>query len=97
MKTMERIGIQELIRHAGQYVERARHGETIDITDGDATVARLTPVASDDATLDVLIAQGLINPPAGSLDELLDTPGAIGPPGGPSTDVILSELREERS
>ncbi|WP_157902783.1 type II toxin-antitoxin system Phd/YefM family antitoxin [Streptomyces jeddahensis] len=94
---MERIGIQELIRHAGTYVERARHGEVIDITDGDATIARLTPVTGDDATLDVLIAQGLVVPPSGSFDELIDTPGVAGPVGAHSTEAILDELREDRS
>ncbi|WP_419995808.1 type II toxin-antitoxin system Phd/YefM family antitoxin [Streptomyces boninensis] len=94
---MEQIGIQELIQHVSRYVERVRRGEVIEITDDGATVARITPVSHDETTLDVLIAQGLVVPPSGSFDELLESPGASGRPGAPPTDVILSELREDRS
>jgi antitoxin (DNA-binding transcriptional repressor) of toxin-antitoxin stability system len=72
---MERIGIQELVEHADRYLERARLGETIEITDGRAAIARLTPAVNDDTALDVMIAQGLVVPASGSLDELLNTPG----------------------
>lgn len=44
---MERIGVRELRQHASRYLERVRHGETLEVTDRGRPVARLVPVSTD--------------------------------------------------
>lgn len=44
---MEKIGVRELRQHASRYLERVRHGETLEVTDRGRLVARLVPVSSD--------------------------------------------------
>jgi prevent-host-death family protein len=44
---METIGVRELRQHASRYLERVRHGETLEVTDRGRPVARLVPVSSD--------------------------------------------------
>ena len=44
---MESIGVRELRQHASRYLERVRHGETLEVTDRGRPVARLVPVGSD--------------------------------------------------
>ena len=39
--------MRELRQHASRYLERVRHGETLEVTDRGRPVARLVPVASD--------------------------------------------------
>lgn len=44
---MESIGIRELRQHASRYLERVRHGETLEVTDRGHPVARLVPFSTD--------------------------------------------------
>lgn len=39
--------MRELRQHASRYLERVRHGETLEVTDRGRPVARLVPVGSD--------------------------------------------------
>lgn len=47
MLHMDRIGVRELRQHASRYLERVRHGETLEVTDRGRPVARLVPVSTD--------------------------------------------------
>lgn len=39
--------MRELRQHASRYLERVRHGETLEVTDRGRPVARLVPLSSD--------------------------------------------------
>lgn len=41
---MTRIGVTELRQRAGEYVRRARDGETIEVTNRGRPIARLVPI-----------------------------------------------------
>jgi prevent-host-death family protein len=44
---MDSIGVRELRQHASRYLERVRHGETLQVTARGRPVARLVPVGAD--------------------------------------------------
>lgn len=76
---MERIGIRELRQHASRWIDRARAGESIEVTDRDELVAFLVPAQRQDSTRDRLIAEGRLVP-AANPGGLRDLPAAHHPP-----------------
>ena len=90
---MARIGIRELRQNASEYVRRAEKGETIEVTDRGRPVAQLTPLPQPKSILDRWIAEGKARPATGRLEDL--PPPRPLPPGSPSTQQILDELRED--
>lgn len=90
---MVRIGIRELRQNASEYVRRAEKGETIEVTDRGRPVAHLTPLPQPMSVLERWIAEGKATRPTGNWADLpLARPL---PPGSPSTQQILDELRED--
>lgn len=85
---MESIGVRELRQHASRYLERVRHGETLEVTDRGRPVARLVPVASDLWT--DMVASGKVTL-AGNDTDLVDEP-----PGEYDVDAstALAAMRE---
>ncbi len=55
-----RAGIRELRQHLSRYVDRVRAGETIDVTDHGALVARLVPAVDTASEIATLEARGLV-------------------------------------
>jgi prevent-host-death family protein len=90
---MARIGIRELRQNASEYVRRAEKGETIEVTDRGRPVAQLTPLPRPMSVIDRWIAEGKSTRAIGRLEEL--PPPKPLPPGSPSTQQILDELRED--
>ena len=91
---MERVGIREFQRRAGELVRRAHDGEVFEITNRGRPVARLIPPAT--STLGRLIAEGRVTPPAAS-GSLGDLPPPIRPkPGRPLPSEILEEMRADK-
>jgi prevent-host-death family protein len=70
---MESIGVGELGEHAAQYVERAKAGERIVVTEQGEPVAYLVP-AEKRSIVDQLIAAGQLKPAVGDIRDLLPVP-----------------------
>lgn len=86
MSATTTVGIGELRTHLSHYVERARDGEELLITDHGRPVARLAPLGNDDAHLLGLIAAGIVRPPITSKDDI-DKPEPVRA-SGTVTDLI---------
>ena len=92
---VERIGIRELRIHTSRAVRRAMSGERIVITVNGAPVAQLGPLnaGSGAASVDDLVAAGLLRRPRSASPPPAPAPVAAPTPGTTSTEV----LREHRS
>jgi len=89
---MDRIGIRELRNNAAGAVRRARSGQRIIITVDGVAAAELGPLSAEAerATLDDLVAAGLVRPPKTS--EPAPAPDPL-PGGRRSTGEVLDEQR----
>lgn len=91
---MDRVGIRELRQHASRVVERVEAGETIEVTNHGRLVARLVPIDRPRTRgYEELVAAGLIRRGRGNV---LDVEPIVAPPGSPSSEEILDEMRAER-
>lgn len=70
---MASIGIRELRQHASRYLERVRHGETLEVTDRGRPVARLVPFNADPWT--DLVARGRVIVAEDQVDVVDEPPG----------------------
>lgn len=96
---MDSIGVRELRQNASRYLERVKHGESIEVTERGVPIAVLGPVPMVKKTrIEELIEQGILIPGEGNLGEILSRPTPPMDPDydGPSTAQILDELREDR-
>ena len=85
-----RIGIRELRQNLSRTLERARRGETIEVTKDGDPVARIVPVTHA-TTLDQLIAEGKATRGKGTLAEYL----AKHRPRASTTGISASQALEE--
>ena len=90
---MESIGVGELGEHASRYVERAKAGERIAVTERGKPVAYLVPAEKRGSIVDQLIAAGQLKPAVGDLRDLLPVPPA--PPGARPLSEVLLEMRDD--
>lgn len=91
---MRRIGIRELRQNASQYIRLVKAGETIEVTERDVPVARLTPISGDTETpYERLKRLGKIKPGTQDWKSLRPLPAVH---GEPLLSEVLTELREER-
>jgi prevent-host-death family protein len=88
---MERIGIRELRQHASRYLERVRHGESLEVSDRGRLVALLIPPSSARAGRDRLVAEGRLVPASGPLRLPRSRVRA-----SRATAEVLDELRSDR-
>lgn len=84
--------MRELRQNASRYLEQVEAGETIEITSHGRPVARLVPPTPRDRTWADMIAEGIVTPGEGSI---LDAVPVKAPPGTPSTQEILDDLRAD--
>ena len=85
---METIGVRELRQHASRYLERVRHGETLEVTDRGRPVARLVPVSTD--TWTDMVASGKVTLADDQGDVLDEPPGDY----DIEVSVTLAAMRE---
>jgi prevent-host-death family protein len=89
------VGVRELRQNLSIYLDRVKEGQILRVTEHGQEVALLTPMPSK--TMNVferLVAEGKAIAPTKSLRNLrLPKPG---PPGGPTSEEVLAELREDR-
>ena len=86
---IEHVGVRELRDHFSAYVQRAKDGEDILITEHGRPIARLSPLAGR-SRIDGLIAAGIVAParePKGRLDWSA-TPTAE---GWSLADIVIEE------
>lgn len=91
---MDAIGVRELRQNLSVYLDRVKEGETMRVTEHGRVVALLTPLPKPVDVLDRLVAEGKATRPTASLLNL-PLPKAE-PPGLPSTEEMLAEMREDR-
>ncbi len=94
MSQPTRAGVRELRQNASKLLDRVAAGESIEITNHGRAVARLVPIDHIyPRAFEVLLAEGLIHPGAGS-------PWVVepreAPPGTPSSEALLQEQRADR-
>jgi len=94
MEKPARAGVRELRQNASKLLDRVEAGESIEITNHGRAVARLVPIdLVYPRAFEVLLAEGLIRPGAG-------TPWAVeprdAPAGTPSSEALLQEQRADR-
>lgn len=90
----EQVGVRELRDQLSTYLDRARDGETIEVTDRGTPVAMLVPIPEERRRLAELIEGGVIRPPKKpwsphGWQPLPPTPGV------PLASEILDQQREE--
>lgn len=92
---MERIGIRELRNHTSRAIRRAMAGERIVITVNGMPAAQLGPLnaGSGTATVDDLVAAGLLRRPRTTSEPPAATPASPSP-GSRTTTEMLREHRE---
>ncbi|HEY3260611.1 MAG TPA: type II toxin-antitoxin system prevent-host-death family antitoxin [Pseudonocardiaceae bacterium] len=91
---VEQVGVRELREQLSTYLERARHGETIEVTERGTPVAMLVPIPEERRALAELIASGVLRPAKRPW-----RPGRarVSPkPGVPLPSEILDQQREDR-
>ncbi len=95
MTHMEHVGIREMRQNLSRYAQRAKSGESFVITDRGADIAQLGPAPALASAIDRLVAERGARRGHGNILDVLDELGE--PISGPPTEVVLDELRAERS
>jgi len=90
----ENVGVRELRQNLSRYLQRVKEGEAFVVTERGQEVARLTPSERYATPLAELIAERGASIPRGDLLALLATSGPAA--GGPRSEDVLSDLRDER-
>lgn len=90
----ETVGVRELRQNLSKYLERVKEGEAFVVTERGQEVARLTPSERYATPLAELIAERGATIPQGKPWDVLLPP--VEPAGGPRSEDVLDELREER-
>jgi prevent-host-death family protein len=82
------VGIRELRNNLSRYVDRARRGEEIVVTDHGRAIARILPIGGE-RTLDRLIASGLVTP----AQKAKKKSGRPVKSAGPVSDLVADQRR----
>ena len=94
MYVIEQVGVRDLREQLSKYLDRARHGETIEVTDRGTPIAVLMPLPEERRKLAELIESGVLRPAKKqwSPHEWRPLPPA---PGVPPPSEILDAQRED--
>jgi prevent-host-death family protein len=87
------IGIRELRQHASRYVQMAKEGQRVAVTERGELVAYLVPSDDQVTLVDRMIAAGEYEPAAGSILDLEPPPPA--PAGARPLSEVVQEMRDE--
>ena len=88
------VGVRELRQNLSVYLDRVKRGEVLSVTERGRVVAVLRPATEEMSVLDRMVAEGRAIAPTGSLRDL--PPPRPLPPGSPSVQEILDEIRADR-
>jgi len=91
---METIGLRELNQNPSRAVARVRAGESIIVTDRGRPVLRLVPEIEDPSTLERMISDGTVRPPAerGMPDVIPDLADEV----ESLSDLVIADRDKER-
>lgn len=92
---MNSVGVRELRQNLSRFLMRVKEGETFTVTERGREVARLVPSGPPESVVARLVAERGATMPRGSLLELEVPDGRAAP--GPPSELVLDELREDRS
>ena len=88
------VGVREIRQNLSVYLDRVKSGETLQVTEYGRVVAILAPLPAERLSpLDRMVREGRAIPPKGSLKDR--RPPRPAPPGAPSSQEILDEMRED--
>jgi prevent-host-death family protein len=92
---METIGLRELNQNPSRAVARVRAGESIIVTDRGRPVLRLVPEIEHPSTLERMISDGTVRPPAEQgmpdvVPELADDVASL-------SDLVIADRDTERN
>jgi prevent-host-death family protein len=89
------VGVRELRQNLSVYLDRVKKGEVLEVTEFGRVVALLTPLPAEKLSpLERMVREGRAIAPAGSLKNR--RPPKPAPAGTPPSEVILTEIREDR-
>ena len=88
MCVMERVGVRELRQNLSMYLQRVKHGESLEVTEHGRPVAVLAPRGQRASAYDRLLAEGRIRPATGSIRDL---PLPLGPVSIDGTDELAAD------
>lgn len=87
------VGVRELRQNLSRYLDEVKQGASFTVTERGREVARLSPSGPADSALARLVTERGATMPAASVSAF-DWPA--GPAGGPRSEDVLDEDREER-
>ena len=91
----KQVGVREIRQNLSVYLDRVKAGETLHVTEYGRVVALLAPLPAERLSpLERMVREGRAIAPTGSLKDL--PPPKPAPPGSPSIQEILDEMREDR-
>jgi antitoxin (DNA-binding transcriptional repressor) of toxin-antitoxin stability system len=94
MTKRTQVGVREIRQNLSVYLDRVKKGETFHVTEFGRVVALLAPLPAERLSpLERMVREGRAIAPTGSLKD--HPPPRPAPPGAPSSEEILRELREE--
>jgi prevent-host-death family protein len=90
------VGVRELRQNLSRYLDRARRGRRVVVTERNRPIAVLAPLPENEDPLARLVAEGKVTPAERPLAEFLDevTPIELADPYAASN--ALEETREDR-
>lgn len=89
------VGVRDLRQNLSRFLAQVKEGQTFVVTEHGREVARLTPSGPSDSPIARLVAErGATLPRANLL--AFAAMGGRGPAGGPPSEQVLAEMREER-
>lgn len=95
MRKRSQVGVREIRQNLSVYLDRVKKGETLHVTEYGQVIAMLVPLPAEKLSpLDRMVREGRAIPPTGSLKDR--HPPRPAPPGSPSIQEILDEMREDR-
>jgi prevent-host-death family protein len=92
---METIGLRELNQNPSRAVARVRAGESIIVTDRGRPVLRLVPEIESPSTLERMVREGAVRPPAerGMPDVIPDLADDL----ASLSDLVIADRDKERN
>jgi prevent-host-death family protein len=92
---MKTIGLRELNQNPSRAVARVRAGESIIVTDRGRPVLRLVPEIENSSTLEHMISEGTVRPPAeqGMPDVIPDLADGV----ASLSDLVIADRDKERN
>jgi prevent-host-death family protein len=88
------VGVRDLRQNLSAFLRQVKEGQAFVVTEHGREVARLTPSGPLDSPIARLVAERGATLPRADLLSL--AAAGRGPAGGPPSEQVLAEMREER-